>query len=139
MDRRTERILQDVVRKEGRSLLQYVSESYPWTKTNNDPALTTLLQLAKEEQDVAAAVVRFLLKRRWRPPYLGAYPMEFTTINYVSLDHLLPRLTEFCKRRLQELEEDARLVADTEAEALIHALTATKRRHLDVLSKFKRE
>ena len=133
MDARTQAILQDLVRKEGRSLLQYVGESYPWTTANNHDKLPVLLQMVKEEQDAAAAVVRLLLKRKVRPPYLGAYPMHFTTINYISLDHLLPPLVDFEKRRIAELDRELPLVDDVEARAAVLSLLDMKRRHLQTL------
>ena len=98
MDAATADLLQNMVRKEGRSLLQYVSESVPWTTPKNHYALPVLLGMVKEEQEGTAAVVKLLLKNRVRPPYLGAYPMSFTTINYMSLDFLLPYLIDFEKR-----------------------------------------
>src|SRR5205807_2321530 len=97
------KLLQDMVRKEGRSLLQYVSESFPWTTHKNHQALPVLFEMAKEEEQGAAAIVRLLVANRVRPPYLGAYPMSYTTINYMSLDFLLPHLIDFENRRIAEL------------------------------------
>ena len=134
MDTSTMALLQDLVRKEGRSLLQYVSESFPWTTHEKHKVLPILFDMAKEEQDGAAAVVRFLLKQRARPPYLGAYPMSFTTINYMSLDFLLPYLIDFEKRRLAELEKD-RAVLQDEAQHLVQSLLEMKQRHLETLSR----
>src|SRR5579862_2385551 len=106
MDAATATILQGLVRKEGRSLLQYVSESFPWTTHKNAHDAALLLDMAQEEQDAAAKVVSILQKNRLRPPYLGAYPMSFTTINYMSMDFLIPYLIDFEKRRIAELEKD---------------------------------
>ncbi|MBI3407044.1 MAG: hypothetical protein HY040_01645 [Planctomycetes bacterium] len=137
MDARTQTILQDLVRKEGRSLLQYVGESFPWTTAKNHDALPVLFQMVKEEQDGAAAIVRLLMKRKVRPPYLGAYPMSYTTINYISLDHLLPYLVDFEKRRIAELERELPLLDDVEARATVLSLLDTKRRHLQNLSEIQ--
>ncbi|HWY87241.1 MAG TPA: hypothetical protein VNX28_10980 [Gemmataceae bacterium] len=130
MDAATAALLQEMVRKEGRSLLQYVSESVPWTTPKNHEALPVLLDLVREEQEGAAAIVKLLLKHRVRPPYLGAYPMSFTTINYMSLDFLLPYLIDFEKRRIAELEQDLTVVSDEEAKHLLRTLLEMKQRHL---------
>jgi hypothetical protein len=134
MDATTVTLLQEQVRKEGRSLLQYVSESFPWTTHKNHQVLPVLFDMAKEEQQSTAALVQLLLKHRARPPYLGAYPMSFTTINYMSLDFLLPYLIDFEKRRGTELERDLASISDEEANHLLQSLLEMKRRHLATLT-----
>jgi hypothetical protein len=129
-------LLQDLVRKEGRSLLQYVTESFPWTTPKTHHILPVLVDMAKDEQEGAAAVVRLLVKNRLRPPYLGAYPMSFTTINYMSLEFLLPYLIDFEARRIGELEKDLAVPSDDETRQLLQSLLDMKRRHLQTLTTF---
>jgi hypothetical protein len=134
MDRTTASILQGLVRKEGRSLLQYVSESFPWTTARDREVLATLQDMAKEEQQATAALVGFLVKSRVSPPYLGAYPMSFTTINYMSLGFLLPYLIDFESRRVAELKHDLALVSSQEdAHSVLKGLLEIKERHLATL------
>jgi hypothetical protein len=133
IDSRTHQLLQDIVRRESRSLLQYVSESFPWTTREEVAALGKLQTLIKEEREAAAALGRFLLKKRLTPPYLGAYPMSFTTINYVSLEHLMPLLIEHQSAAIGELESDRQQVKDPEARGMLDNLLAMKQRHLKVL------
>jgi hypothetical protein len=133
MDGATAKLLSDLVRKEGRSLLQYVSESFPWTTAKNHQALPVLFEMVKEEQERTAAIVRLLLKNRLRPPYLGAYPMSFTTINYMALDFLIPYLVDFERRRCTELSGDLAVLADEDARAFVKSLLEMKERHLAAL------
>src|SRR5207248_5374059 len=133
MDRATAALLQNLLKKEGRSLLQYVSESYPWTPRNAHDGVSAIIAMAKEEQESAAALVRYLTSNRAQPPYLGAYPMNFTTINYMSLDFLVPHLIAFEKRRIAELETDVLIVSDEEAKHLLQDLLHMKRRHVATL------
>jgi hypothetical protein len=126
-------LLETVIRREGRSLLQYVSEAFPWTKAADEPALAQLRQLAQEERDGVAALSRFLTRRRHTAPYLGPYPMSFTTINFVSLDYLRPRLAEDGRKALAALERDRAALADAEAKAEVDKLIELKRRHLMAL------
>src|SRR5262249_34101012 len=125
----THALLQDVIRREGRSLLQYVSESFPWTTPEERAALAARDTLVREERDAAAALARFLVKRRLTPPYLGAYPMSFTTINYVSLDHLLPLLVEHQRRGITAVEQDVAQLDDREARAQVQSVLDMNRRH----------
>lgn len=127
-------MLRDLVRKEGRSLVQYVVESYPWTTEKDAKRLPPLFEVAQEERDGAAAVVRLLLKHRVTPPYLGAYPMSYTTINYQSLGFLVPYLVDFEKRRIAELDAEAAALTDGEVKHALRTLVEMKRRHLGVLS-----
>jgi hypothetical protein len=134
MDAATASLLQDMVRREGRSLLQYVNESYPWTTAKNHHGLSVLQDMAKEEQEAAAGIVRLLAKNRLRPPYLGAYPMSFTNINFMSLDFLVPYLIDFEQRRIAQLEKDLPLVSDDETKQLLKSILEMKQRHLQALS-----
>jgi hypothetical protein len=126
-------LLETVIRREGRSLLQYVSESFPWTKAGADQALTQVRDLASEERDGVAALSKFLTRRRHTAPYLGPYPMGFTTMNFVSLEYLLPRLTEEQRKAVATLERDRAALTDAEAKAEVAKLIEMKRRHLKEL------
>jgi len=134
MDTSTAVLLQGLVKKEGRSLLQYVSESYPWTPRKSHEAVSAIIAMAHEERDAAASLVRHLVSHRVQPPYLGAYPMSFTTINYMSVDFLVPQLVEFEKKRIAELEKDVLATSDEEAKHLLQHLLQMKRQHLTTLT-----
>ncbi len=117
MDAATAAILQDMVRKEGRSLLQYVGESFPWTTAKNHHGLAgPFKHRRRKSKRRTAAIVHILSKIGVRPPYLGAYPMSFTTINYMSLDYLFRSLMDFEKRRIAELEKSHVMVRRRGAE-----------------------
>lgn len=125
--------LEAIIRREGRSLLQYVSDSFPWVREGTDEALNRLQQVIREERDAVTALSRFLIRRRHTPPYLGPYPMAFTTINFVSLDYLLPHLVEQQRRAIAELEKDRQALADAEAKAEVDKVLQMKRQHLEAL------
>ncbi|MCI0737483.1 MAG: hypothetical protein L0Y72_00470 [Gemmataceae bacterium] len=133
MDQATFALLQDLVRKEGRSLLQYVSECNPWTTAKTEALVPRLKQMVKEEQDAAAGIARFLMKRRQRPPYLGAYPTSFTNINFIALESMLPYLVAYQKERNAEIEKDLAALTDPGARSLVYSLWEMKRRHLAML------
>jgi hypothetical protein len=126
-------LLETVIRREGRSLLQYVSEAYPWAKTAGDTTPDKVRDLARQQRDAVGALTKFLSRRRHTVPYLGPFPMAFTTMNFVSLDYVLPRLADDGRRALAALERDRAALADAEARAELDKLIEQKRRHLKTL------
>jgi hypothetical protein len=133
IDPRTHAILEDIVRREGRSLLQYVADSFPWTATDEQGALEQLRRMIEAERQATTDLVRFLVRRKFTPPYLGAYPARFTTINFVSLEYLLPRLAQEQRRDIRALEDDLVEVHDVEVREQVKKLLELKRRHLQTL------
>lgn len=124
-------LLQNLVRREGRSLVQYVSESFPWTTPDEYAALARFQEIVHEDMEGAARIARFLTRHKVRTlGPLGPYPMNFTTINYSSLDHLLPILQDNQRRRIAELTVDLKKVTDPECRHLLEEFIDLKRRHL---------
>jgi hypothetical protein len=133
MDARTEATLQEIVRREYRSLLQYVGESFPWATADKSEALDRLHRLVVEEQAAAGEVARFLQRRHVTVPPLAPYPMDFTSLAFVSLDYLLPRLIEHQRRNIAQLERDLRDLTEADARGVVQKLLETKRSHRKVL------
>lgn len=133
IDARDSALLKDVLRRESRSFLQYFADSFPWTTSNEDDALGKLQKLIEEEREATAGLGRFLYRQRQTLPYLGAYPSHFTTLNYVALDYLLPKLAEEEREEIAALERDQSELIDPEARAEIDKLLSIKRRHLQTM------
>ena len=135
IDARSQALLQDIVRRASRSMLQYVGESYPWAGDGEAEVLTRVQAVIAEEEQAVEGLAAFLRRRRIGIPYLGSYPEPFTNLNYVSLDYLLPRLLDWQRSWVAILERDATLIGDAEAKAQVDALVAVARRHLEALLK----
>jgi hypothetical protein len=133
IDAATQAVLQDILRRESRSLLQYVRDAFPWTSAREQAALTELQKLIEEELKAAADLSHFLIRQRSRIPYIGPYPMTFTNINYVSLDHLLPLLVGNERRAIASLESDLRRIIDPAASAQVEKIVSMKQQHLKAL------
>ena len=133
IDARAQALLGDIVRRESRSILQYVNDSFPWTTQDEREALAQFQKLVEEERQGAGALVRLLARRGHVFPYIGPYPTEFTNINYVSLEHLLPMLVDAERRSLAGLERDLAAVDGAEARAQVEKIVAMKRRHAATL------
>jgi len=133
IDARTRAVLEDIVRRESRSLLQYVSDAFPWTMPEARDGLVQLQKLVAEERRAADDVSRFLVRHHLMPPYLGSYPSDFTTINFVSLTHLLPLLADTERRAIADLERDQSNLGDPEARGLVQKMVDMKQQHLKAL------
>jgi rubrerythrin len=133
MDDRSYSLLEDIARRENRSLLQYVRDSYPWMTPDEREVLPQIRIMIVEERQGVAELVRFLYSHRRPPPYLGTFPTSFTSLSFVSLDHLLPILARNERKELERLQVEIDLLTDPEAKALVQKIIANKRRHLEML------
>jgi rubrerythrin len=133
MDDRSYSLLEDIARRENRSLLQYVRDSYPWMTPDEREVLPQIRIMIVEERQGVAELVRFLYSHRRPPPYLGTFPTSFTSLSFVSLDHLLPILARNERKELERLQVEVDLLTDLEAKALVQKIIANKRRHLEML------
>jgi hypothetical protein len=134
IERDTYQHLQDVIRRQGRSFLQYSAESFPWNTPQEKELLGRLEQMVVEERDGAAALSRYLVKHRLTPPYLGPYPSYFTSYNYMSLDRLLPLLVVHQKRGIEDLQADLQaLNHDIDTRSQVQNILTMKKRHLEEL------
>src|SRR5262249_33099617 len=85
------------------------------------------------EREAIGRLIDLLARRSHSFPYLGSYPTSFTSINFVSLEHLLPMLVEYESRSLGELECDLAEITDTEALAEVQNTVDMKRFHLEII------
>ena len=133
IDSHSQRLLQDILRRESRSVLMYVAEAYPWTTSTQTKTLTSLQQLIAAEREAVSCLGRFLVRQRVPLPFLPSYPAHFTTINFLALDFILPRLIQHQRHSIAELERDLAFVKDPAAQAELERLLALKRQHLPQL------
>ncbi|MHB1426222.1 MAG: hypothetical protein ACYC3I_23910 [Gemmataceae bacterium] len=130
IDAHSQRLLQDILRRESRSDLMYVAEAYPWTTSTQTEALADLQQFIRDEREAIAVLGRFLVGQRIPLPFLPSYPAHFTTYNFLALDFILPRLLEHERQSIAELERDLAALKAPAARAEVEKLLTVKRRHL---------
>jgi hypothetical protein len=126
-------VLTEVVRRESRSLLQYVGDSYPWSTAKQHGILAQIQQFVEEESQAIGTIRRLLERRRVPTPYVGSYPTTFTSTNFVSLTYLLPKLAADEKKGISALEQSLPLLEDTETREAVAGLLECKRKHLEAL------
>jgi hypothetical protein len=130
MDSLSVSVLKEILCREGRSLLQYVRDAFPWATAAEHAVPAQITAMIDAEQAAAAALARLLLKHHISLPYVGPYPMNFADVNYVSLDHLVPMLVEHEKRAINHLERDLALLHDASARVEVQKILAIKEKHL---------
>lgn len=133
IDAATGERLRRLVRRESRSLLQYLREVPPWYGAADRPAVDKLRALALAEQTATDALGKFLQKQREGVSHLGPYPSVFTDVNDAAIAHLLPRVVREQKEAAAALEADATSVTDPAARALVDRLVHLKQQHLPQL------
>jgi Ferritin-like domain len=117
----------------GRSLLQYVVESWPWSAPGEEDVRRTIDALAARQREHAGALAELLADRAWNIDP-GTYPTEYTDLHYVGLDYLLAELAEYEARLTSQIEPLARQCADDpEAAAVVQRLLADHRDEVQTL------
>jgi len=94
------------------SLLQYVSESSPYSADPARVAVEAVRAIASEERDETAHLTRLLQKCAVRPPKGGSYPSHFTTMNFVTLEYLLPKLIAEHEKEIAQIAAQASQLDD---------------------------
>src|SRR5262245_41366171 len=133
MNAQTVALLQGIVRRESLSMLTYVGEAFPWTAARDADALARLKQIVTANNEAVAALGRYLTKHRQPLTFLGSYPGGFTTINFISLNHILPKLVASERANVAALERDLHALSDKDARAEVEKLLEVKKKQLEKL------
>ena len=133
MNASTVALLQEIVRRESRSMLTYVGEAFPWTPSREADTLARLKDLVAHNNDAVAILGRYLTKLREPVGYLGSYPNSFTTINFLSLDHQLPKVVASEQANVAALERDLANLNDKDAHLQVEKLLELKKKQLEKL------
>jgi hypothetical protein len=133
MNAQTVALLQGIVRRESLSMLTYVGEAFPWTTLRDADSLAKLKQIVTANNEAVAMLGRFLTKHRQPLTFLGSYPGSFTTINFISLDHILPKLLESERANVAALDRDLHGLSDKDARPEVEKLLAVKKAQLEKL------
>ncbi len=127
-------VLQNQIQRTGRSLLQYTTESFPYASSSRDAEiLKQIFAMAEEETRHGAALAKFLRANRYAAPHFGAYPMHFTTMNYLAIDRLLTLIAEHQAEDIRHLEAGIKEVKEVEAKDKLRDLLAAKEKHLKAI------
>jgi hypothetical protein len=126
--------LAEVLRREERSLLQYVRAAEPWAPPADRKLRDEVRRLADDEAEALDRLAAFLQSRRVPLPEAGGFPTAFTSLNYVAIRSLLPRLIAGQEQDLTALEADQKSLSE-DGRGPVAELLGLKRAHLDALHK----
>ena len=129
IDGPTRERLEVCVRRESRSLFQYVREVPMWSGPADQAASIRLRQLAQAELDATNLLARWLQKRRTGQLHLGPFPSVYTNNNDAALHYILPRVVLEHGMLLADLERDAAATTDPDARSLVDAMLIQKRKN----------
>ncbi len=135
IDSQARAVLQAVVGRESLSLLSYAGDAFPWATAREEEALSALRRLVHDEREAVNDLGRYLARHRVPPPPFGSYPSHYTTMNFISLDYLLPRLRDEGRALVALLERDVASLGQPEAQALAKKLLEVKKRDLQELER----
>ncbi len=127
-------ILRRTLARETSSLLQYLRSAWPWTPPGEQAAWDELRRLVDEDQEALRPIADYLAKNHV-VPISPSFPEEFTSINYIGLDRLLPWLVNYQAWLIEQMEKDREDLESEETRSLLGSVLETKRRHLSELQK----
>lgn len=115
------RRLNELVIEIGRSFLQYVGESWPWTLTRDADRQAKLRGLvAQQSQNVSRLVV--FLDDSGHSVEFGTYPTEYTDKQFLSLEYLQQQLIENEKSIVNDIRTTRDCVSCEELTALLDSV-----------------
>jgi hypothetical protein len=133
MNTRGVALLHRLVAMGSTSLLQYVNDAVPWSADADRAAFAKVQFLANEERDFVARLSRFLQKRHFGVPKIATYPSHFTTMNFVTIDYLLPKLIVEADRELTTIRAWLQGMDEDDARAQMQGYLDMKERHRHIL------
>jgi len=124
---------------EHRSLSTYLADACPWTHAGDEKASAAIAHILADQQQLEARIAELIDARGGRVES-GSFPMEFTEMNMLSFDFLLPELVRRQKRDIAAIEQVvASLTNDREARELAEEVLGAERAHLESLEELARQ
>ncbi|MFN4261790.1 MAG: hypothetical protein ACK4RK_21115 [Gemmataceae bacterium] len=133
IDAVTCQLLQNVLSRESRSLLQYVGDSFPWVTPEEPELLATLENIIAEERQVLTQLGRWLTRQRCTIPPLPPFPLSYTSVNNTELKFVVPLLITEQRQSLERLRKVQNQLKNEEARSELQQLIDIKQRHLHQL------
>ena len=122
--------LNDMVINLGRSLLQYLNESWLWT--TDESAAQTIQEMAARQKEHTAALVN-LLESMDHDVDHGTYPTEYTDLHYLSLDFVIGQLINNQESIVSSLKSIHRSALSSEGGDLIDRIQSGEQAILESL------
>jgi hypothetical protein len=129
MDAGSSKLLYDLVDTGAASLLQYVRQA---SLFSTDPiAIARVHAAADQERGELTRFTRLLQRKHEQIPMPGSFPSHFTTMNFVTLAFVLPKLIAEHEQEIARIESELDLAGDEDIRKLAAEFIALKRRNLE--------
>lgn len=125
-------LLTAILARESSSLLSYLHGAWPWTSSRERDCARQLQALVEQELEGQRSLAALIRKRRAIPPS-ARFPMNFTTLHFLAVDHLLPKVVAEQRALLALLEQDAAHL-DEATRVEVEPFLAMKRQHVEQLA-----
>ena len=126
-------VLHGVLRTLCRGLPQYLVEAKPWLQSDDAPFIATLRNLIADQRHYARCVADAVASRGGRPDP-GSFPLEYASINDLSLDFMKTRILDQLRDDHDFLMHAAKQLTDQhEFHTLVEEIVGNYRGHLEVL------
>jgi hypothetical protein len=126
-------VLQQLLNLLCRSLPMYLQEAKPWTAGEPDAGQQALKNLAADQQEYARRVAQAIVAEGGQPAP-GTFPIEFMSINDLSLDYLLRQAIDDQREDIATIERcAASLPATSPLRFLADEILGNARGHLEIL------
>src|SRR5262245_1772053 len=122
-------LLNDLLVRLFRSLLQYTIDCWPWTDETQSDEKRAIEELTAKQHEQVSRIAE-LLDRRGQTIDYGTYP-DWTELNFVSLDYLLGKLVDDQTKLVAEVKRiRTALAGDPEAAEIAAQVLLSEERHL---------
>jgi hypothetical protein len=122
-----------------RSLPMYLSDATPWTPPGDERATQTLARIVEDQRRDINRLAELILQRSGRVE-TGRWPMEYTDLNFLSLDYLLRELVRYQQQLIAQIERCVALLSsDRHARELAEEVLGSEKAHLEALEELTRE
>ena len=129
-DSSRENLLRAMLQRETRSFIQYAQEAQPWASHSDQEQLATVQSMLSAEKMLLGDITQSLRNERLPLPLPGSFPMQFTTKNFLGLDHLAPLIIAEEERLIRALEADLDSLPEDPVREQVESLLKLKQENL---------
>jgi hypothetical protein len=126
-------VLHGVLRMLCRGLPQYLIDAKPWLQRDDAPFLAALRNLIADQRHYANLAAEAVADRGGHPDP-GPFPLEYASVNDLSLVFLKAKILDQLRRDYTSLLNAAKQLADQhDLHSLVEEIVGNYRGHLEVL------
>lgn len=126
-------ILNRILATLNRSLAMYLADADPWTRAGDEQAAAALARIVEDQRRDVNRLAEVIIDSAARVDP-GQWPMEFTDLNFLSLDYLMQELIRHQREDVAQIQRCASLLAnDRNARELAEEVLGSEQAHLEAL------